>query len=598
MFSQRAQEIFAHVNQGGINRQWDAVQILKSLGKDVESEQERDALEMLAGAISMSFNKKKQSFTPLFESADGRRSFSMDDISNDDIAIIKEAMLYFSLPFIRAQLAHILWLITEEYQCAQIAVDEYLKVFDNEFNPQNWTTCYDAIQIAYDISMKLGRKTEYFKKVFQTIKDSLLELDGTDPLFLSLRLIRLIHKEADSKTNEAMLTIIEKLANRNINVANSEYHLAEETFNVHELLLKRLNKSSEINTAKLNLANYYEKHAALLSEAGQDFRAIILLKKACVLCSCVDKEKTLKLRARLEELQKLASDNMVAIPFQFDISSMREAISVLYDGLSFQETIVQLGRTAATCQVNEVRKSVIEEQKEFVFQSLFSNSYLNNQGQTICELPPLSRTDPEKDQDLFFKHMVRYVSKRREIGETIALNLGLEYLRRFGDFAVDELDFLVNNNPIIPENREEILKEGLHLALSGRMYAALHILLPQTEQIFRNLVKMCGDSVTFLNDDGTESIKTLSLLFKSEKLKEAYSEDIIFTFQSIMDVPAGENLRNMIAHGVLDPQSGNGGSALCFVCLLIKLLCLYSPAVQPIIRRLINREKAVDGDEV
>ena len=194
--------------------------------------------------------------------------------------------------------------------------------------------------------------------------------------------------------------------------------------------------------------------------------------------------------------------------------------------------------------------------------------------------------------------MVRYVSKRREIGETIALNLGLEYLRRFGDFAVDELDFLVNNNPIIPENREEILKEGLHLALSGRMYAALHILLPQTEQIFRNLVKMCGDSVTFLNDDGTESIKTLSLLFKSEKLKEAYSEDIIFTFQSIMDVPAGENLRNMIAHGVLDPQSGNGGSALCFVCLLIKLLCLYSPAVQPIIRRLINREKAVDGDEV
>ena len=67
MFSQRAQEVFAHVNQGGINRQWDAVQILKSLGKDVESEQERDALEMLAGAISMSFNKKKQSFTPLFE---------------------------------------------------------------------------------------------------------------------------------------------------------------------------------------------------------------------------------------------------------------------------------------------------------------------------------------------------------------------------------------------------------------------------------------------------------------------------------------------------------------------------------------------------
>lgn len=53
------------------------------------------------------------------------------------------------------------------------------------------------------------------------------------------------------------------------------------------------------------------------------------------------------------------------------------------------------------------------------------------------------------------------------------------------------------------------------------------------------------------------------------------SEDIIFTFQSIMDEPIGENLRNLNAHGVLEPQKGNSEVALCFLCLLIKLLSMY-----------------------
>ena len=64
-------------------------------------------------------------------------------------------------------------------------------------------------------------------------------------------------------------------------------------------------------------------------------------------------------------------------------------------------------------------------------------------------------------------------------------------------------------------------------------------------------------------------------MFKSEKLLECYDENIIFTFQSIMDEPAGENLRNLNGHGLLEPAEGNGAGALFFVSLLIMLLSLY-----------------------
>ena len=128
------------------------------------------------------------------------------------------------------------------------------------------------------------------------------------------------------------------------------------------------------------------------------------------------------------------------------------------------------------------------------------------------------------------------------------------------------------------------------MGLSGNLYAAMHILLPQTEHIFRNLVKMCGDTVTFLKPDGTEDIKLLSQLFKSEKLHECYSEDVIFTFQSIMDVPIGENLRNLTAHGILEPHMGNSIKSLCFLCLLIKFLSWYSPVALPIMKKLSEQD--------
>ena len=118
----------------------------------------------------------------------------------------------------------------------------------------------------------------------------------------------------------------------------------------------------------------------------------------------------------------------------------------------------------------------------------------------------------------------------------------------------------------------------------------MHILLPQTENIFRNLVKNCVDTITFLKEDGTETYKPLSALLKSEKLKECYDENIIFTFQSIMDDPIGENLRNLNAHGVLELEKGNGSSALYFFCLLIRLLSMYSPNAFTIVKKLAEKD--------
>lgn len=108
-------------------------------------------------------------------------------------------------------------------------------------------------------------------------------------------------------------------------------------------------------------------------------------------------------------------------------------------------------------------------------------------------------------------------------------------------------------------------------------WLTLHILLPQMEHIIRQLVEVCGDTVTYLKEDGTEEYKSLSQLFKSQKLLECYDGYILFTLYSIMDDPCGKNLRNLNAHGLLEPRNGNGVGGIYFMRITTMLPIVLSP---------------------
>ena len=178
------------------------------------------------------------------------------------------------------------------------------------------------------------------------------------------------------------------------------------------------------------------------------------------------------------------------------------------------------------------------------------------------------------------------MSERRSLGETICLQLAYNKVRERGAVAPDDLSFLIDRNALIPEERRAIIRTGLQLGLNGELYASLHILLPQMENLLRELVKMCGDAPTYLKEDGTEDVKPLSQLFDSQKLKEAYDEDLLFTWKTLLDERGGPNLRNEIAHGVLSPEQGSGGAALCFLSLLIRFLSLYSLDAHAVYKKL------------
>ena len=595
-FSQYVLDVIASINYMEKDHDTSFVALVRKASDEAPSELDSHILSVIAGSSTMRYTEKEKSFGPFVIWNDGSRSFAPEDLNGNDLDILCGVVQITGSSYLRTKFSHIIWSINKDNRYGEIAVTGYLDGFQTHFNPDNWVECYEQIRSAYHIASAMGNKSESFKKTRAAINHKLTQMNGADPLFLSLKLLGLMIEGAPKEDLLMYDAIINIIAERNLCAINQNTNLADTTFSVLEKLYRRMRKEDELKVVKSRYANYYEAQAKSLAQKNEYFRAVIMLKKACTLFSSINQEKLLNLRLLLEDWQKKTIQEMHAHKFELDLKPIYEAVEQMFEGLSLTEAIVQFGRVAKIYHVDDVRKELLENQEKYVFTSMFGSSLLNAQGQSVQELPSIRVATDSGDSNAVKKHMVRYVAEQRRLVDTIPVRVAYQFLHRYGPMTEDALDFLVRDNAIIPENRADIIKQGICMGINGNLYAAMHILLPQTENIFRNLVKMCGDTVTFLKEDGTEEYKPLSSLLKSEKLRECYEEDLIFAFQSVLDEPAGENLRNLNGHGLLEPEVGNSSISLYFLSLLIFWLSLYGTEARSIRLELAKREE-LDADE-
>lgn len=575
MLSAYAAEQIKKLNHSTDNVRFSADTYLRAAGENAETPEDKAAFAVLSGALSMAYDTQEDCYTPMLVLNDGRRSFGMEDLDERGTAIIEEALPLFEPFWIRAQLADILWLKTGDHRYAQTAAFANLSLFEASYDPEDWVSCFQAAQRAFRIAIKLGRNHAVFLAALVKIDEVLRKADGTDPLFLSLNLIEMVAPYAGKEQLQHYLSLSQKLFTQAKAGGEASELVIQAAYRVYADLLHRTNKDNKVRALNLELAEHYEALADDLTE--RPIHAELMLQKAYNLYDKKqDRERCLQLRGKLKHTQQERLKSMASIPFEFDAAPIQKNIETLFHGLSRQEAILAFGECAMLYKVEEVRQGVLTEQQKNVFSSLFSKRFIDEEGRLVKILSPLDLRDPQEDASLLREHMVHYVSERRSLGETICLQLAYHKVRERGAVASDDLSFLIDRNALIPEERKAIIKTGLQLGLNGELYASLHILLPQTENLLRELVKLCGDMPTYLKEDGTEDIKPLSQLFDSQKLREAYDEDLLFTWKTLLDERGGPNLRNEIAHGVLSPRRGSGGAALCFLSLLIRFLSLYS----------------------
>lgn len=95
-------------------------------------------------------------------------------------------------------------------------------------------------------------------------------------------------------------------------------------------------------------------------------------------------------------------------------------------------------------------------------------------------------------------------------------------------------------------------------------------LIPQIENSIRNLLEGNGYVITSkMSSSGVQKEKDLNELLVDDNVIKIFGEDIIFVLRAVMTEEYGGNIRNLLAHGLLNyEQLQSSQSAFCWWLVL------------------------------
>ncbi|HCQ22127.1 MAG: hypothetical protein AN481_17035 [Aphanizomenon flos-aquae LD13] len=494
------------------------------------------------------------------------------NLAEEYLNFLTEIAPEISDPELQARVADILWVKNGNYQMAQLAVEAYLESAKQLEDPQKWTHCVYRIERSLRLARKINYKPEI---VIEYIDEVLNRYQGEDPLWLSIKLHELLQDEKNinllRKTKLLNTSKYSDLAKkgaifqefskewdkvRNYWKIKAEWHRieknVEKAYTARMLAAETYMKEAEDSLTKHptpyfkashDLQKAFEAFERLQSQGTEEEKAVI-------------KNKLEQIHKRLLEYQQKSSNELITISSEFNISEEVELARSQVKGKEFPEAILALAVLATPPKVSELQKMVEEN---VVLSRFFPIVKMNEMGKVVARQ---NSNDEEK--------VIRYEMYVEAIGyQKIFAQAFIELARKqiisehiiqkSEDHKIKESDLLplVSNNPFVPSGREHLFVKGLYAGLIGDFITSTHILIPQIENSVRYLLSNRGAITSGIDNknNGIQKEDNLNAtLFPSKypQITSIFDEDTLFDLQGLLIEKSGSNLRNDMAHGLIN----------------------------------------------
>jgi len=131
----------------------------------------------------------------------------------------------------------------------------------------------------------------------------------------------------------------------------------------------------------------------------------------------------------------------------------------------------------------------------------------------------------------------------------------LEHLtQKLEDKKIKETDLLplVANNPFVPPGREKLFIKGLYSGLIGDFVTSTHILIPQIENSIRYILWQKQSVITSKLEKGIQHEYDLNKMLYLPEISSIFDDNTIFDLRGLLVEDVGSNLRNRMAHGLIN----------------------------------------------
>ena len=530
---------------------------------------EGKVLWLLADACSMMVNPKSANtpFKPLMVTRTGRSPIP-EDIQAPDVDLLAQISEDVDDPWIQGRLADLVWLLKKPRspKYALAAIDAYRKIpLDAETWLSDGRECWErAITLSRMLRTSAGQRLREIESAIVAAFKGTTKEDGFHSLWLGELLF------ASGLGHDESFYIANKLASlAQFFDDEGSFHKARSFFDAAAKCYKRAGDKEKWIEMSVSLAEGWAKEAVARMTSTQPSNAVA----ASFYENSIQTYRTIpraerearRIRERIAELHRLmneagrkAVEEMGRVNTgPIDITQMIETARNATAGKSAPEALAALANIHGLVPVAQRRKRSEEMLTKYPLHGLFSSIHMSRDGRIIAKSPGAgpSNTNSGEYQAAVLSEMVR--NYEMELGLVIqgavwpALEvLILEHRLREGDFVE-----IARHSPIVPDGRERLFGKALFLGYERDFAGALHVLVPQIEHMVRWHLNAAGVRTTNLDENGVENENGLSTLVDLPETAKIFGDGLAFEIKALFCVAFGPNLRNELAHGLLDYEA-------------------------------------------
>lgn len=552
---------------------------------DAEKTNSHKILKLLSRVASMMLvpSSVNEPFKPIFEDFQmGRRSTIPEDFSIDELSFFEKILDDIDEPYLKARLADLLWLLgkPKNIDHAKIAIDAYI---NHVIDDQSW---HRDIKKCLERGVRLARQIKDWERLNQI--ESLLFAaflkEYPDSRFMQLWLADLMDKlKIDQDFREQIVTLLYEKANYLKGIG--EFHSAISFFELTSKKFQQCSNKDKNLESLIAIAECYELEAdhrsansnlvasSFYENAIQAYRRIPVKDREKY---NIDK-KIIDIRGKIASSGQASLDEMVSFTLpSIDVSELvQSSIDHVRGKITPEESLLYFTGITQPTKYENLVEGAKETLKTSIFGSLFGGRRISKDGRVVAITPSMNlnaREDDPENQAVLFAQMQSQFSIQLDLTVQSQILPTLRHLLSEHRFTKELIIAICRQSPIVPKDRVILLGNALWLGFEEEFGLAIHLLCPQVEHIVRSKLKEAGAITTHLAIDGTENENGLSTLMELPEVEQVFGKDLIFEMKSIFTEALGYNLRNKVAHGLLDDNDSTSIGSIYAWWMILRLV--------------------------
>lgn len=557
-----------------------AFQVATDLEKEGKT-QEASLLRTLGILLSFAANYENgvEPYRPIGQNFEGRRSFIPDDLTPDDLIIVRALYLRSKDVVLRARLGDILWIREKDHKIAFAIVQDYIDAANVLLGQFKWYEACPLFRRALQLGSALGRRNTGWQTAAESFL-SALNHPASSTVAVSLKAFLFVAFDMQVGESATLAQIANGYAQKanHDNCPNIErdYLLLEAEF------WHRCKDSDKERTARLAAAMTYiaEAECQLKGSRPSYMAASGFLVQAIDALRQVNADSVLiaRLRQTLKQYQQntLKELDHIQTP-EVDIT---EPIKIAENIVKAENLTDSLQLLAFGCDIIDVRKfrdEVLKRAENSPLSVFIDSGLIDGKGRVEGKMESLFlKTGAEFEKGL--EARMFFQAAKADWPWRAATFIEPARLKIWQDHrpSLRDLASIVFHNPFIPPGHEQIFLMGLFYGLAGDLILSSHLLTPQIENSLRFVLEQQGADVSNIMSDLTEPVKLLGSLFDLPEMVTIFGADMCFELRGHLIEKSGFAFRNQVAHGFVGDMDCYSETALnvwwltlrlCFHCL-------------------------------